>query len=68
MDLTGLREWTLEMNPATVSLEKARLLKSLGVNRISMGVQSWDPALLEVLLTLLLIGALGAGVKRRQRA
>jgi len=49
LDLTGLREWTLEMNPATVSLEKARLLKSLGVNRISMGVQSWDPALLEVL-------------------
>lgn len=49
LDLSALREWTLEMNPATVSLEKARLLRSLGVNRISMGVQSWDPALLEVL-------------------
>lgn len=49
LDLSVLREWTLEMNPATVSLEKARALRSLGVNRISMGVQSWDPELLSVL-------------------
>ena len=49
LDLSALTEWTLEMNPATVSLEKARLLRDLGVNRISMGVQSWDPALLKVL-------------------
>ena len=43
LDLTGLREWTLEMNPATVSLEKAQMLLNFGVNRISMGIQSWDP-------------------------
>ncbi len=49
LDLSALSEWTLEMNPATVSLEKARALRSLGVNRISMGVQSWDPQLLAVL-------------------
>jgi oxygen-independent coproporphyrinogen-3 oxidase len=49
LDLSALREWTLEMNPATVSLEKARLLRELGVNRISMGVQSWDERLLKVL-------------------
>ncbi len=49
LDLTQLKEWTLEMNPATVSLEKARVLKDLGVNRISMGVQSWDEELLKVL-------------------
>jgi oxygen-independent coproporphyrinogen-3 oxidase len=49
LDLSALTEWTLEMNPATVSLEKARTLRTLGVNRISMGVQSWDPALLAVL-------------------
>ncbi len=48
-DLADSCEWTLEMNPATVSLEKARLLRSLGVNRISMGVQSWDEELLKVL-------------------
>lgn len=46
LDLSQLREWTLEMNPATVSLEKARALRDLGVNRISMGVQSWEPGLL----------------------
>ncbi len=49
LELSTLREWTLEMNPATVSLEKATLLRALGVNRISMGVQSWDPNLLKVL-------------------
>jgi oxygen-independent coproporphyrinogen-3 oxidase len=46
LDLTGLTEWTLEMNPATVSLEKARMLRNYDVNRVSMGVQSWDPAML----------------------
>ncbi len=49
LDLSAVTEWTLEMNPATVSLEKARALRDLGVNRISMGVQSWDEQLLHVL-------------------
>ncbi|MBE7211053.1 MAG: radical SAM family heme chaperone HemW [Gluconacetobacter diazotrophicus] len=49
LDLSELVEWTLEMNPATVSLEKAAALRALGVNRISMGVQSWEPSLLAVL-------------------
>ncbi len=39
-------EWTIEMNPATVSPEKARLLRAFGVNRASLGVQSFDDALL----------------------
>jgi len=42
-------EWTVECNPATVSLDKARLLRSHGVNRISMGVQSLNEPLLELL-------------------
>jgi oxygen-independent coproporphyrinogen-3 oxidase len=45
--LLGAAEWTVECNPATVSLAKAKLLRSYGVNRISMGVQSLDEALLE---------------------
>ncbi len=49
LDLTHLREWTLEMNPATVSLEKATRLRELGVNRVSMGVQAWDEATLKTL-------------------
>src|SRR5882672_10497826 len=47
LNLTGAAEWTVECNPATVSLDKAKLLRSYGVNRISMGVQSLDEALLD---------------------
>src|SRR6516162_7945734 len=46
-NLSGAKEWTVECNPATVSLDKARLLRDHGVNRISMGVQSLDEALLD---------------------
>lgn len=45
----GVEEFTIEMNPATVSLDKARLLKSYGVNRISMGVQAFDDETLKML-------------------
>jgi oxygen-independent coproporphyrinogen-3 oxidase len=47
LNLLGATEWSVECNPATVSLDKARLLGSFGVNRISMGVQSLDEALLD---------------------
>ena len=47
LGLLGAAEFSVECNPATVSEDKARLLRSAGVNRISMGVQSLDPALLE---------------------
>jgi len=39
-------EWTVESNPATVSAEKARALRAHGVNRISLGVQSFDDTML----------------------
>jgi oxygen-independent coproporphyrinogen-3 oxidase len=47
LNLLGATEFTVECNPATVSLDKAKLLRSFGVNRISMGVQSLDEALLD---------------------
>ena len=47
LHLLGAAEWTVECNPATVSLDKAKLLRSFGVNRISLGVQSLDDALLD---------------------
>jgi oxygen-independent coproporphyrinogen-3 oxidase len=47
LKLLGMEEFTVECNPATVSLDKARLLLEHGVNRISMGVQSLDEALLD---------------------
>lgn len=47
LDLLGAAEFTVECNPATVSLEKAKLLRSYGVNRVSMGVQSLNENLLD---------------------
>ncbi len=48
-DLSRVAEWTIEANPGSVSRRKAALLKSAGVTRVSLGVQSWDDALLTVL-------------------
>jgi putative oxygen-independent coproporphyrinogen III oxidase len=36
-------EWTLEVNPADVTRERARTWLSLGFDRVSVGVQSFDP-------------------------
>jgi len=49
LDLSRLVEWTIEANPGSVSARKAALLKKFGVNRISLGVQSWDDKLLNLL-------------------
>ncbi len=49
LPMDALREWTFEVNPATISLAKAALLLGLGVNRISIGVQSWDDGILRTL-------------------
>ena len=47
LHLLGAAEWTIESNPATVSLDKAKLWRDFGVNRVSMGVQSLDEDLLD---------------------
>ena len=47
--LSNAQEVTLEANPSTFNLRKAELIRSLGVNRVSLGVQSFDPAQLSVL-------------------
>jgi oxygen-independent coproporphyrinogen-3 oxidase len=49
LDLSCLEEWTIEANPGSVSVRKADLLKKFGVNRISLGIQSWDDHLLRLL-------------------
>lgn len=49
IDFSEVEEFTVEMNPATVTARKADLLLRHGVNRVSMGVQSWDPDLLRTL-------------------
>jgi len=47
LGLSNAAEFSVECNPATVSADKAALLRQFGVNRISMGVQSLDEALLD---------------------
>lgn len=46
---TKPQEWTVEMAPSTVKLDKLKVMKDLGVTRISMGVQSFNPTLLKEL-------------------
>lgn len=38
----GLREFTLEVNPEDVTSDNVKVWRDLGINRISMGVQSLD--------------------------
>jgi oxygen-independent coproporphyrinogen III oxidase len=49
LDLSQMTEWTMEANPGSVSPRKAQLLSRLGINRISLGVQSWNDQLLHLL-------------------
>lgn len=47
--LPGASEVTIEANPETVTAELAKLLAESGITRVSLGVQSFQPGLLEVL-------------------
>jgi oxygen-independent coproporphyrinogen-3 oxidase len=49
IDFTTLEEVTLEANPATFDLAKARLFRELGVTRVSLGIQSFTPHVLKIL-------------------
>jgi oxygen-independent coproporphyrinogen-3 oxidase len=49
LPVTDVEEFTIECNPATVTREKLDTWRAGGVNRLSLGVQSFDAGLLEVL-------------------
>lgn len=42
-------EITLEVNPKTVTLEKFKLFRKAGINRVSIGIQSFNDSLLKTL-------------------
>lgn len=42
-------EWTVEVAPATVTEDRIKALRMLGVTRLSLGAQSFQPAQLEAL-------------------
>lgn len=49
IDFSTLDEVTMEANPATFDLAKARLFRQLGVTRVSLGIQSFTPHVLKIL-------------------
>jgi oxygen-independent coproporphyrinogen-3 oxidase len=46
-DLSSVREFTLEANPDDISKENLILWKSLGISRISLGIQTFNEAFLK---------------------
>lgn len=51
----GAEEWTVEANPGTLTADKIRRLRAAGVDRVSLGVQSFDAP------TLALLGRIHTG-------
>ncbi len=49
IDFSKLEEVTLEANPSTFDVAKAKLFRDLGVSRVSLGIQSFTPHVLEIL-------------------
>lgn len=49
VDYSQVVEFTLEANPRTVTPSKAAIMREQGVTRVSLGIQSWDPAILKTL-------------------
>ncbi len=47
LNLSDATEFTVEAEPVTITQAKADLLKRLGVNRVSMGVQSFDEGIIK---------------------
>ncbi|MBC8402626.1 MAG: radical SAM protein, partial [Candidatus Marinimicrobia bacterium] len=41
-DLSAVRELTIEANPGTADKDKLRAWRELGVNRLSLGIQSFN--------------------------
>ncbi len=48
-DLSKSKEFTFELNPESVTVEKLKILRDFGVNRLSIGLQSSDDVLLKYL-------------------
>lgn len=49
VELGGAGEWSCEVNPGTLTPAKAALLRAAGVNRLSIGAQSFHPDTLRLL-------------------
>ena len=48
-DLSNVKEFTLEANPGEAPKDRLKAFHSLGINRLSIGIQSLQPSLLKFL-------------------
>ena len=48
-DFKNIKEYTIEINPETLTIDKVKLFKKYGLNRFSIGVESFDENILKVL-------------------
>ena len=48
-DFKNIKEYTIEINPETLTIDKVKLFKKYGLNRFSIGVESFDTNILKVL-------------------
>lgn len=49
IDLSNITEFSCEANPGTLTPKKCTLLRTAGINRISMGIQTFNPTALKML-------------------
>ncbi len=49
IDRSNLREMSIEANPGTVNVEKALIIKKMGITRVSLGAQTFSPKGLQTL-------------------
>ncbi|MBR4310886.1 MAG: radical SAM family heme chaperone HemW [Akkermansia sp.] len=49
IDFSAVQEWSFETNPATFTPAKVEQWVELGINRVSLGAQSFEPPLLQLL-------------------
>lgn len=49
VDFSQVKEWSFEANPATFTPAKAEQWRQLGITRVSLGAQSFEPDLLHLL-------------------
>ena len=73
IDISSLKEVTIEVNPEDVNREKLNFLKSIGVNRLSIGVQSTNDKVLKWMNRIhdkqqVLLLVLRQGTRRRRGA
>jgi len=49
VNISGVKEWSCEANPGTLTAGKIASMREAGINRVSLGIQTFDERLLKLL-------------------